>query len=248
MNNCHKAYAVLVLTLLSGMGSLALFTIFLYAGSIQFMGLGLTGPELLVYDAVLSLLFFIQHSVMIRKFFRGLLKRFLPEIYMGAVFSLASSSVLFTVIFFWQTSPVILWTAGPFFQVILRVLFFLSIIGFMWGKTSLPQFDPFGAERIFYQTRDSKRDQSPLTLKGPYLWVRHPLYFFTLIMIWSCPVLTADRLLLNILWTGWIIAGTILEERGLAEEFGSPYLEYQRTVPMLFPYRIFPGGRGIKTG
>jgi protein-S-isoprenylcysteine O-methyltransferase Ste14 len=70
--------------------------------------------------------------------------------------------------------------------------------------------------------------------------VRHPLYFFSLIMFWSCPGLTADRLLFNLMWTTWIIAGTVLEERDLLREFGDGYREYQKKVPMLIPYKL-PG-------
>jgi protein-S-isoprenylcysteine O-methyltransferase Ste14 len=80
----------------------------------------------------------------------------------------------------------------------------------------------------------------PLTVSGAYKWVRHPLYFFSLIMIWSCPVLTVDRLLFNLMWTTWIITGTVLEERDLVREFGDQFREYQAKVPMIIPYKI-PG-------
>jgi len=74
--------------------------------------------------------------------------------------------------------------------------------------------------------------------QGTYRWVRHPMYFVVLLMIWSYPVLTVDRLLFNMLWTIWIVIGTVLEERDLTAKFGDDYREYQRKVPMLFPTRI----------
>jgi protein-S-isoprenylcysteine O-methyltransferase Ste14 len=77
-------------------------------------------------------------------------------------------------------------------------------------------------------------------VKGPYRWVRHPLYLFMTLMIWSCPDLTADRLLFNGLWTVWIVIGSILEERDLVLEFGDVYREYQQTVPMFIPRRLEP--------
>jgi protein-S-isoprenylcysteine O-methyltransferase Ste14 len=57
-------------------------------------------------------------------------------------------------------------------------------------------------------------------------------------MIWSYPDLTLDRLLLNVLFTGWVIAGILLEERGLVASYGDAYRRYQRKVPMLIPWRI----------
>ncbi len=74
-------------------------------------------------------------------------------------------------------------------------------------------------------------------MKGPYLWVRHPLYFFSLVMIWANPHFSYDRLLFNIMWTVWIIIGTMLEERDLVADFGDGYRDYQKRVPMLMPYK-----------
>jgi protein-S-isoprenylcysteine O-methyltransferase Ste14 len=56
-----------------------------------------------------------------------------------------------------------------------------------------------------------------------------------LVLIWASPELTADRLLFNVLWTAWIVVGTILEETDLVADFGDVYRDYQRKVPMLIP-------------
>ena len=50
----------------------------------------------------------------------------------------------------------------------------------------------------------------PFIVRGPYRWVRHPLYAFSLVMIWSGPVFTVDRLLHNALFSIWIVIGAIL--------------------------------------
>ena len=57
-------------------------------------------------------------------------------------------------------------------------------------------------------------------------------------MIWCYPDLTADRLLFNVLWSAWIVAGTLMEERDLAVTLGDRYREYQSRVPMLIPWRV----------
>ena len=74
--------------------------------------------------------------------------------------------------------------------------------------------------------------------REPRGWVRHPLYLFLILMFWSYPDLTADRLLFNVLWTVWMIIGTVLEERDLVASFGDAYRDYQAEVPMLIPYRF----------
>lgn len=67
---------------------------------------------------------------------------------------------------------------------------------------------------------------------------------FMLVLIWSSPHVTTDRLLFSITWTLWVILGTCLEERDLVAESGETYRQYQKTVPMLIPWRG-PVGRGL---
>jgi protein-S-isoprenylcysteine O-methyltransferase Ste14 len=45
----------------------------------------------------------------------------------------------------------------------------------------------------YISNRPGKQQQ--IMAKGPYRWVRHPLYLFLMVIIWSGPVLTLDRLL-----------------------------------------------------
>jgi protein-S-isoprenylcysteine O-methyltransferase Ste14 len=111
---------------------------------------------------------------------------------------------------------------------------------------SLEGFDTFGLAPL--KTHLSGRQLRPpnFVLRGPYLWVRHPLYFFVLVLIWSAPDVSSDRLLFNVLWTLWIVLGAVLEEKDLVSEFGETYRHYQKNVPMLFPRRL-SGRKTIKS-
>jgi methanethiol S-methyltransferase len=64
-----------------------------------------------------------------------------------------------------------------------------------------------------------------------------------LVLIWSVPEISLDRLVFNALWTAWIVIGTILEERDLVTEFGDRYRHYQKVVPMLLPWQGLIGRR-----
>ncbi|MBA4367915.1 MAG: hypothetical protein C0403_09790 [Desulfobacterium sp.] len=94
---------------------------------------------------------------------------------------------------------------------------------------------------ILNHVRDIKPAPRNFVVRGPYRWVRHPLYFCSLLMIWSCPYTSMDRLLFNMLFTIWIVIGMRMEERDLLDVFGKAYQEYREKVPILIPTKIRPG-------
>jgi protein-S-isoprenylcysteine O-methyltransferase Ste14 len=234
------AYVMLVLACLLGGGTLLVFVLFLFTGSLNLVSLNLGKTSALWFDACLCLAFFVQHSGMVRKSFRQRLARFLPAQYDGAVYAIASGVVLLILVVLWQKTAITLIEPHVIARWLPRAVYFLSIAGIAWGIWALGFFDPFGYKPILDHLRGSNPPQVPLFVRGPFRWVRHPLYFFFLLMIWSCPYLTADRLLFNVLWTAWIIVGTVLEDRDLLATYGEAYRSYQRKVPMLFPWYIHP--------
>ncbi|MBI5569793.1 MAG: isoprenylcysteine carboxylmethyltransferase family protein [Desulfomonile tiedjei] len=227
-------------TVFLGRVSLILTTVFLFHGSLNIVNLGLDEFSALALNACLSFAFFIQHSGMIRASYQRWSARLMDERYHGASFTIASSIVLIVLVVLWQKSGYILYTADGALRLVFRTAFALSIAGFVWGVRSLGSFDAFGVRPIYRGTRNSVPTQDALRVSGPYRWVRHPLYLFCLAMIWSCPDLTGDRMLFNLLWTGWIVVATVLEERDLVTRFGDDYRSYQLNVPMLIPMSIRP--------
>jgi protein-S-isoprenylcysteine O-methyltransferase Ste14 len=50
--------------------------------------------------------------------------------------------------------------------------------------------------------------------------------------------MSALTILINMVISVYFMIGAVLEERKLVLEFGEEYREYQRTVSMLFPWRL----------
>lgn len=234
------AYITLVLSVLLGGASLLGFGLVLAVGPFEMVPLDLSLPAALVWDVGLCLVFFVQHSGMIRRSFRERLGRVLPAHSHAAVYSIASGVALLPLIVLWQRTPVVLLTTDGAPRWALRSLFVGAGLIFLWAVRSLGSFDTFGLEPIQAHLRGVPSRRMPLAIRGPYRWVRHPLYSVFLVLLWSCPDVTADRLLFNGLFTAWIVVGTLLEERDLVRLFGESYREYQRQVPMLVPWKI-PG-------
>jgi protein-S-isoprenylcysteine O-methyltransferase Ste14 len=218
--------------------SAIMLVLFLFIGSFTIIDLRLGVRNALLVDVFLSILFFLQHSILVRRGFKRWLRKFLPDIYHNAFYGLTSCIALLTVFVLWQKSPILIARSDGMMYWMLRGLFFLPLIGFYWGVRSLGSFDALGVKPLMRDVGDRPAKPPQLTVKGPYRWARHPLYLFLIVIIWSCPVLTLDRLTFDIIWTFWIVVATYLEDRDLHREFGSQYTEYSSHVPMLVPYRI----------
>jgi protein-S-isoprenylcysteine O-methyltransferase Ste14 len=92
------------------------------------------------------------------------------------------------------------------------------------------------AKRAPLQERVGRSE--PLVVKGPYRYVRHPLYLgvslfacgLWLILDWT-PLLVTT--VLFVLWFNFVL--TPFEEKELVAMFGTAYEEYRRKVPKLIP-------------
>ncbi len=230
--------------LLGGLSLLGFFAVLLI-GPFELVPLGLGPRATLAWDAMLCLVFFAQHSVMVRRAFRESVGWAVPAHYQSAVYSIASGVVLLLVVGLWQHTHVVLFSAAGPARWAFRAVFGAASALFVWSVKALGPFDLFGLRAIRDHRRGRASPEPPLAVRGPYRWVRHPLYGLFLVMVWASPDLTADRLLFGVLFTGWLLLGTILEERDLVHQIGEPYREYQRTVPMLVPWRV---PTGPKTG
>ena len=232
------AYATMIAATFFGGTSLLLLGVFLLLGPIRVVDPGFSTVGALVLDGVLCLMFCLQHSGMVRKSFQRQLETIVPGHYHGAVYAITSGVTLLALLLFWQPTDLTLVSAQGPLRWLFRGACFGAALGFVWGVHSLGSFDGFGIRPIQVILQGKTIKPALFSIRGPYRWVRHPLYAFVLVLLWSYPDLTADRLLLNVSWTIWIFTGAVLEERDLVSAFGESYREYQRQVPMLLPLRI----------
>ncbi len=231
-------YTVAILAVLIGVGTIGAFTVFIYIGSFHFIVLPLENSEILALDAGLAALFFIQHSVMVRPWFKEQLLKVVPAAYYGAVFSISSGMALLALVILWQGSASTIVSIDGVWRLVLRGAFFLVLFLQTWALWTLKAVDLFGNQALVAR-RDValNTEGGTILMVGAYGWVRHPIYSTSILLLWCYPDLTVDRLLLNSMFTIWIVVGAVLEERDLVGIYGDQYRNYQRMVPMLVPYR-----------
>jgi protein-S-isoprenylcysteine O-methyltransferase Ste14 len=78
-------------------------------------------------------------------------------------------------------------------------------------------------------------EKSDLVTGGLYRFVRHPLYTFSLLILWLSPAMTVNTFIVYLALTMYILIGVIFEERKLLREFGQKYSNYKSVTPMLIP-------------
>jgi len=89
----------------------------------------------------------------------------------------------------------------------------------------------------FIGIRQVYEEQKPgsLITKGLYRFVRHPLYTFSLLILWLSPKMTLNTFVVYAGLTIYVLIGIVFEERKLLREFGQDYVNYRSTTPMLIP-------------
>lgn len=220
-----------------GGGSLLLLFVFLVTGPFGWIDLRLGPAAVPAWSAVLCLTFSVQHSVMVRRPLRRRLAVVADSRYHGALYALVSGIVLLVVVLMWQESEVVVVQLLGWARLLTRIVVVATIAGFAWGVWSLPGFDLLGLKPLLRASHGKPIRSARFLVRGPYRWVRHPMYTLTLVLLWCYPDLTLDRMVLNLLWTGWITVGAALEERDLVADFGDDYRRYRTRVPMLLPWR-----------
>ncbi len=117
----------------------------------------------------------------------------------------------------------------------------LALIGLV---TALLQTDPWHFLGLSQLVARQSTGTSSLNVTGFYGWVRHPLYSFSILLLWLTPGMTVNLLTVFVLFTLYFYVGSIYEERRLLAEFGQAYREYRQRVPRLIP---FPRSRPSST-
>ncbi len=234
-------YSVIALAVILGFGSIALFA---WPNRPVFLPLGLSPGAAILWNTLVSLVFFAQHSVMVRRSVRARLARVIPHRFDRAFYAITSGIALTIVVVLLQPGGQPLFVLEGIARAAVTTAALLAVAGFAWGVYALRPFDLLGLRPIREHLRapsgessSSESEASVLVVRSPYQWVRHPLYSCVIVLLWADPAMGLNRLMFAALWTAWIYVGALFEERDLIAEFGDTYRKYRRQVPILVPWR-----------
>lgn len=137
-----------------------------------------------------------------------------------------------------QVSPTEMWRwsrPGLYLALAIQLLALVGL-GISLLQTDVWRF--IGLSQVIRYLQGAPEPDPPASFvsSGTYALVRHPLYLFSLLLLWFTPVVTLDRFLFNVLATVYFWLGSLHEERRLRAEFGETYRQYQQSVPYLIPF------------
>jgi len=114
----------------------------------------------------------------------------------------------------------------------------IQFLALLAAGLTLLQTDVWRFVGITQILRAEALESKTLQIVGSYQWTRHPLYLFSLIILWFSPTMTLNQFTLYAVFSAYFYIGATFEENKLAREFGDIYRAYQCQVPKLIPWKI----------
>lgn len=155
-----------------------------------------------------------------------------------------SSVMIFVAVYAIAPKPsVILYDLQYPCDIITFVLQVASLIGLYWATRLVDLKEFAGISQIERYLRDEYKiedldERTKLRIEGAFKIVRHPIYFFSILFLALRPTMDLFYFIMFVSAVIYFYVGSIYEEKKLVEKYGEVYIDYQKTVPRLFPIKF----------
>ena len=155
-------------------------------------------------------------------------------------FNLVSLVLLLPILWQMNRDPGPIWWTWHGWQAWLgNALALAAIAGFVVSLRHYDGKEFLGLRQMQTETGDfgnaaAIEDREEFRISPFHRYVRHPWYFFSLILIWTRDM-NGAMLVSAVLLTLYFIVGSLLEERKLIARHGDAYRRYAQRVPGLIP-------------
>ncbi|MCX6055192.1 MAG: DUF1295 domain-containing protein [Chloroflexi bacterium] len=122
---------------------------------------------------------------------------------------------------------------APWFFLTLSVQF-AAVICLLLSFRGTGVVSFLGIAPLFKSEKVEKK--SALITTGFYAITRHPIYFFSFVILWFFPIMTWNMLSFSIGITIYTLIGSQFEEQKLEIDFGQKYVDYKKKTPWIIPF------------
>ena len=183
--------------------------------------------------------YFVMHSLLASLWVKNTVQQHWPHIMPAYRLLYNFIAVLFLIpLVLWMQAnpgpPVWLWQGA--FGWLMNGLTLSAIVGFLWSLRAYDNSVFLGLTqwRNRHRAISSTADPEQLHLSTQHRFVRHPWYFFFLVIMWTQDLHLTQVVVYGLI-TVYLFAGSRMEEQKLIEHYGEAYENYQKQVPGLFP-------------
>ena len=154
--------------------------------------------------------------------------------YYRLMFNILASLLILPILWLtYHDSPPMLWRWQGIAAWLANGLALAALLGFWLSLKSYDMQEFLGLRQLQFNIRKVE-DQEHFHLSPFHRFVRHPWYFFGLVLIWTRDM-SVTTLLSGVFITLYFFAGAWLEEKKLLVYHGDTYRRYMARVPSLIP-------------
>jgi len=124
-----------------------------------------------------------------------------------------------------------LWQWSGWKSVLVNIFAIFAFMGFIW---TLKYYDTKAFLGLTNNIENSKNQSAHFSLSPIHRHIRHPWYFFLLIIIWTRDM-NVSMFVTAIIISIYLFLGARLEDKKLKAEFGEQYDIYSNFVPGIIP-------------
>ena len=148
------------------------------------------------------------------------------------------SSVLFALTcLLWRDLPGVLYTGTEWLRWTGYSAQLCGLLLIAWAVSALDALDLSGIRQAKANRTQDRAAAQVLRIKGPYQWVRHPIYLGWMLVVFGAPTMSTGRIAFAIISTAYLALAIPWEEQSMMETVGADYRRYVEQVR----WRVLPG-------
>jgi protein-S-isoprenylcysteine O-methyltransferase Ste14 len=199
-----------------------------------------------LWNVALFSAFALHHSLFAREAIRRPLIKAVPHLE-RSIYVWAASLLFIVVCWLWEPVAGVAWdlTAGtevPALRMnagwLLRAVQIAGIVLAVYSASLIDIWELSGVRQLNSQ-EPTPNSQGPIEFKtkGPYGWVRHPIYLGWFLIVFPVATMTMTQLVFAVVSCAYILVAIPFEERSLLKSAGAAYERYMRQVR----FKLIPG-------
>jgi protein-S-isoprenylcysteine O-methyltransferase Ste14 len=188
-------------------------------------------------DVALFTAFALHHSLAARTRIKTRIQQLVSPALERSLYTWVASVLFMLVCGLWRGVPGDLYQLTGLAALPGYGLQLLGVLLTIRSSARLDVLDLAGVRPFLDAEHRAPTDHVPLETRGAYRFVRHPLYFGWVLLVFAAPGMTMTRFVFAAVSSLYLAIAIPFEERSLIHTFGAEYRAYQQRVR----WRLIPG-------